>query len=89
MRSRICSNSAFVIIPLLRSISKASTRLSVLVLKETPHSSADTPVGGGLLSGSFATAAKHGPLRGSFTARSKIGEIEFDVQSSNTHIVIA
>lgn len=89
MRSRICSNSALVIIPLLRSISKASTRLSVLVVKETPPSSADTPVGGGLLWGGITTAAKHGPLCGSFTARSKKGEIEFDVQSSNTHIVIA
>jgi hypothetical protein len=28
------------------------------------------------------------PLCGSFTACSKKGEIEFDVQSSNTHIVI-
>ena len=33
MRRRICSNSAFVIIPLLRSMSKASTRLSELVVK--------------------------------------------------------
>lgn len=89
MRSRICSNSAFVIIPLLRSISKASTRLSVLLVKETLHPSADTPVGVGLLWGGITTAAKHGPLCASFTARSKKGEIEFDVQSSNTHIVIA
>ena len=89
MRSRICSNSAFVIIPLLRSISKASTRLSVLLVKETLHPSADTPVGVGLLWGGITTAAKHGPLCASFTARSKKGEIEFDVHSSNTHIVIA
>ena len=89
MRRRICSNSAFVIIPLLRSISKASTRLSEFVVKETPHSSTDKLVKRGPLCGSFASAAKHGPLCGSFTACSKKGEIEFDVQSSNTHIVIA
>ena len=76
MRRRICSNSAFVIIPLLRSMSKASTRLSELVVRETSHSLADT-------------AVEREPLCGSFTACSKKGEIEFDVQSSNTHIVIA
>ena len=76
MRRRICSNSAFVIIPLLRSMSKASTRLSELVVRETSHSLADT-------------AVEREPLCGSFTACSKKGEIEFDVHSSNTHIVIA
>jgi hypothetical protein len=69
-----------VIIPLLRSINIASIRLS-----NDDDSKTDTVP--------HAATAEHetllGTLLGSFTARSKQSDVEFDVQSSKTHIVIA
>ena len=76
IRRRVSSNSAFVINPLLRSINIASIRLSndVDSITDTvPH----------------AATVEHAPLRGSFTSRSKQSDVEFDVQSNKTHIVIA
>jgi hypothetical protein len=76
IRRRMCSNSAFFINPLLRSINIASIRLSNDV-----DSIADTVPP--------AATVEPESLLGSFTSRSKQSDIEFDVQSSKTHKVIA
>jgi hypothetical protein len=69
-----------VIIPLLRSINIASIRLS-----NDEDSITDTEP--------HAATVEHeqlwGTLLGSFTARCKQSDVEFDVQSSKTHIAIA